>query len=62
MITPVYFVSYACAETLENDIKEFETYSEAFEFYQRYKMSGYSVAMHEVTSDALLEELRKKAA
>ena len=43
-----YVVSYFSAQGLDQGIKEFETYSEAFSCYQQYQMSGYGVAIHEL--------------
>lgn len=59
---PFYFLSFACAETLEAGCKEFDTYTEAFEAYRRYQISGYNVVIHETTDMALVEELRKQGA
>jgi hypothetical protein len=62
MISCSYFLSYACAETLENGIIEFDTYGEAFSDYAARKISGYSVVIHEMDfQGALAKEIRKGA-
>jgi hypothetical protein len=43
-----YVVSYHSTEALDTGVAEFETYSEAFEFYKQYEMSGYAVVIHEL--------------
>jgi hypothetical protein len=43
-----YVLSFESAEELDNGIKEFETYTEAFEAYIQYEISGYSVTIHEL--------------
>jgi hypothetical protein len=43
-----YVLSYQSAEELDNGVKEFETYSEAFEAYKQYQMSGYGVVIHDL--------------
>lgn len=43
-----YVLCYADVEELDVGTKEFETYSEAFEAYRQYEMSGYSVKIHEL--------------
>ncbi len=60
MIVNTYFLSYACAETFENGVMEFDTYAEAIEAYDCKEISGYSVSLseHDVTG-ALANELRK---
>ena len=55
-----YFLSYACAETLENGIIEFDTYSEAFTAYGHHEISGYSVVIRDIDMfGALAAEIRK---
>lgn len=43
-----YVLCYSDTEELDTGTKEFETYSEAFEAYKQYQMSGYGVTIHEL--------------
>jgi hypothetical protein len=43
-----YVLSYQSTEELDNGVLEFETYTEAFEAYQQYQMSGYDVVIHDL--------------
>lgn len=43
-----YVICYSDTEELDTGTKEFETYSEAFEAYKQYEMSGYGVTIHEL--------------
>jgi len=55
-----YFLSYACLETLENGITEFDTYDEAFTAYGLYEISGYSVVIRDINMfGELATEIRK---
>jgi hypothetical protein len=60
MIVSSYFLSYACAETLENGVIEFDTYDEAFDAYAAHEVAGYAVVIrdHDV-SGSLANEIRK---
>ena len=60
MIICSYFLSYACAETLENGVIEFDTYDEAFDAFAAYEISGYAVVIHDHdVTGALANEIRK---
>ena len=60
MIVNSYFLSYACAETFENGVIEFDTYDEAFNAFAAHEISGYSVVIHEHdVTGALANEIRK---
>ena len=60
MIMNSYFLSYACAETLENGVIEFDTYDEAIDAFYCHEISGYSVKLHEMDfTGELAKELRK---
>jgi hypothetical protein len=62
MIICSYFLSYACAATLEVGIIEFDTYDEAFSDYCAREMSGYSVVIRDIdVSGSLANEIRKGA-
>lgn len=55
-----YFLSYACAETFENGIMEFDTYNEAFDVYCGHEIAGYSVAIRDIDMfGAWAAEIRK---
>jgi hypothetical protein len=55
-----YFLSYACAETLEVGITEFDSYDEAFTAYACHEISGYSVVIRDINMfGALAAEIRK---
>ena len=55
-----YFLSYACTETLEVGIIEFDTYDEAFTAYACHEISGYSVVIRDIDMfGALAAEIRK---
>ena len=55
-----YFLSYACAETLEVGIIEFDTYDKAFTAYGCHEISGYSVVIRDINMfGALAAEIRK---
>lgn len=57
-----YFLSYACVETLENGIMEFDTYAEAFDAYCNYEISGYSVVIRDIVFNSdWAAEIRKGA-
>ena len=57
-----YFLSYACIETLEVGIIEFDTYDEAFESYCGHEIAGYSVAIRDIDMfGAWAAEIRKSA-
>lgn len=43
-----YVLSYNSSEELDNGLLEFETYTEAFEAYKQYEMSGYGVVIHDL--------------
>lgn len=43
-----YVLSYHSTEALDNGVLEFETYTEAFEAYKQYQMSGYDVVIHDL--------------
>ena len=60
MIISSYFLSYACAATLENGVIEFDTYDEAFDAFAAHEASGYAVVIrdHDVTG-SLANEIRK---
>lgn len=60
MIMNTYFLSYSCAETLENGVIEFDTYPEAIEKHDCMEISGYAVKLHEIDfTGELANELRK---
>ena len=60
MIINSYFLSYACAETLEVGVIEFVTYDEALEAFYARQVSGYAVVIHEHdVSGAIADEIRK---
>jgi hypothetical protein len=55
-----YFLSYACVETLEVGIMEFDTYNEALTAYGLHEISGYSVVIRDIDMfGALASEIRK---
>lgn len=43
-----YVLSYQSTEELDTGVLGFETYTEAFEAYQQYQMSGYGVVIHDL--------------
>lgn len=43
-----YILSYHSTEALDNGVLEFETYTEAFEAYKQYQVSGYDVVIHDL--------------
>lgn len=60
MYIATYFLSFACAATLEVGIIEFDTHTEAYEEYQRREISGYSVTIHELdVTGSVANEVRK---
>ena len=60
MTSNTYFLSYACAEILDNGVIEFDTYAEALADCEAREISGYAVSMNEIDfQGALAEEIRK---
>lgn len=43
-----YVLSFYCSETFDKGVLEFETYTETFEQYKLYQISGYAVRIHEL--------------
>jgi hypothetical protein len=57
-----YFLSFACVETFENGIMEFDTYDEAFDEYCNHEIAGYDVVIRDIDMfGAWAAEIRKSA-